>query len=146
MRRDKPSLRLRAFAPSCVIAFHAPRVPALSSAGHWPVRWSGSWLERLPSDLALDTILRGDCREVLASLPDKSVDLIFAGPPYNLQLAGDLLRPDRSRVDAVDDDWDQFADFAAYDAFTREWLTACRRVLKDSGALRTRYRMDLEKR
>jgi modification methylase len=64
-----------------------------------------------------------------------SVDLVFADPPYNLQLGGDLLRPDNSKVDAVDDDWDQFASFEAYDAFTRAWLTACRRVLKDDGAL-----------
>jgi len=88
-----------------------------------------------PPDLALDTIHLGDCRQVLASLPEKSVDLIFADPPYNLQLSRELLRPDRSVVDAVDDAWDQFDDFAAYDAFTREWLTACRRVLKDTGAL-----------
>ena len=86
-------------------------------------------------DLALDTVLRGDCRTVLAALPEKSVDLVFADPPYNLQLSGDLLRPDRSLVDAVDDEWDQFADFAAYDAFTRDWLAACQRVLKDTGAL-----------
>ena len=71
----------------------------------------------------------------MAKLPEKSVDLVFADPPYNLQLGGDLLRPDNSKVDAVDDDWDQFASFEAYDAFTRAWLTACRRVLKDDGAL-----------
>jgi len=85
--------------------------------------------------LTLDTIHHGDCREVLAALPEKSVDLIFADPPYNLQLQGDLWRPNMTRVDAVDDEWDQFADFAAYDQFTREWLTACRRVLKDNGTL-----------
>ncbi|MEI7573608.1 MAG: site-specific DNA-methyltransferase, partial [Phenylobacterium sp.] len=82
-----------------------------------------------------DTILQGDCIEVLKGLPDRSVNLVFADPPYNLQLGGDLLRPDNSRVDAVDDDWDQFESFAAYDAFTRAWLTECRRVLKDDGAL-----------
>lgn len=82
-----------------------------------------------------DTILQGDCIEVLKSLPDRSVDLVFADPPYNLQLGGDLLRPDNSRVDAVDDDWDQFESFAAYDAFTRAWLAECRRVLKDDGAI-----------
>ena len=60
---------------------------------------------------------------------------MFADPPYNLQLGGDLLRPDNSKVDAVDDDWDQFASFAAYDSFTRDWLAECRRVLKDDGAL-----------
>jgi modification methylase len=83
----------------------------------------------------LDTILVGDCRQELAKLPDKSVDLIFADPPYNLQLRGELHRPDQSRVDAVNDDWDRFADFETYDAFTRAWLTPCRRVLKDTGSL-----------
>ncbi|MFM8374823.1 MAG: DNA-methyltransferase, partial [Phenylobacterium sp.] len=82
-----------------------------------------------------DTIIQGDCIEVLKGLPDRSVDLVFADPPYNLQLGGDLLRPDNSRVDAVDDHLDQFESFAAYDAFTRAWLTECRRVLKDDGAI-----------
>ncbi len=77
----------------------------------------------------------GDCVEVLRSLPDRSVDIVFADPPYNLQLGGDLLRPDNSKVDAVDDDWDQFASFEHYDRFTREWLSECRRVLKDDGTL-----------
>ncbi|MEM8689149.1 MAG: DNA methyltransferase [Pseudomonadota bacterium] len=80
-------------------------------------------------------ILKGDCLEQLNTLPAKSVDLIFADPPYNLQLEGDLRRPDNSEVDAVNDHWDQFDSFAAYDAFTRKWLTACRRVLKDTGTL-----------
>src|SRR5580700_11090631 len=82
-----------------------------------------------------ETIIEGDCLEVLASLPEKSVDLVFADPPYNLQLGGDLLRPDNSKVDAVDDEWDRFASFADYDAFTEAWLTGARRVLKDDGAL-----------
>ncbi|HTI66385.1 MAG TPA: site-specific DNA-methyltransferase [Caulobacteraceae bacterium] len=82
-----------------------------------------------------ETIIQGDCLEALARLPEKSVDLVFADPPYNLQLGGDLLRPDNSKVDAVDDHWDQFASFEAYDAFTRAWLAACRRVLKDDGTL-----------
>jgi modification methylase len=82
-----------------------------------------------------ETIIQGDCLKVLADLPEKSVDLVFADPPYNLQLGGDLLRPDNSKVDAVDDHWDQFASFEAYDAFTRDWLKACRRVLKDDGSL-----------
>ena len=69
-----------------------------------------------------ETIIEGDCLEELARLPDRSVDLVFADPPYNLQLGGDLLRPDNSKVDAVDDDWDQFASFAAYDPFTRAWV------------------------
>jgi modification methylase len=84
---------------------------------------------------AVDVILEGDCLEVLKGLPDRSVDLVFADPPYNLQLGGDLLRPDNSKVDAVDDDWDRFESFEAYDAFTRAWLAECRRVLKDDGAL-----------
>ena len=83
----------------------------------------------------LDRILRGDCVTELEKLPAASVDLVFADPPYNLQLAGRLTRPDQSEVDAVDDAWDKFADFAAYDAFTRAWLLACRRVLKPNGAL-----------
>jgi modification methylase len=82
-----------------------------------------------------ETIIEGDCLEALKQLPDRCVDLIFADPPYNLQLGGDLLRPDNSKVDAVDDDWDRFASFDAYDDFTRAWLTECRRVLKDEGSL-----------
>jgi modification methylase len=78
---------------------------------------------------------RGDCLEELKKLPDRSVDLVFADPPYNLQLGGDLLRPDNSKVDAVDDHWDQFESFAAYDAFTKAWMAQCKRVLKDDGAL-----------
>ena len=85
--------------------------------------------------LALDSIYTGDCRDILADLPEKSVDLIFADPPYNLQLQGDLFRPNQSLVDAVNDEWDQFANFQAYDSFTRQWLNACRRVLKDTGTL-----------
>ena len=85
--------------------------------------------------LEADRIIQGDCIEALKALPDRSVDLVFADPPYNLQLGGDLLRPDNSKVDAVDDDWDQFESFAAYDAFTKAWMGECRRVLKDDGAL-----------
>ena len=85
--------------------------------------------------LPLDTILAGDCIEVMRALPEGSVDLIFADPPYNLQLKGELHRPDNSRVDAVDDDWDRFSSFAAYDAFTRDWLAAARRLLKPDGAI-----------
>ncbi|MCB1500651.1 MAG: site-specific DNA-methyltransferase [Bauldia sp.] len=83
----------------------------------------------------LDTIIRGDCITALEQLPAASVDVVFADPPYNLQLEGPLTRPDQSAVDAVDDDWDKFASFAAYDAFTRAWLLACRRVLKPNGTL-----------
>src|ERR1700759_2523893 len=85
--------------------------------------------------LPVDTILVGDCLEELKKLPDGSVDLVFADPPYNLQLGGDLLRPDNSKVDAVDDDWDRFDSFEAYDVFTKAWLKECLRVLKDDGAL-----------
>jgi modification methylase len=80
-------------------------------------------------------ILQGDCLARLASLPDASVDLVFADPPYNLQLEGALSRPDQSVVDAVNDDWDKFASFADYDAFTRAWLTECRRVMKPQASL-----------
>ena len=85
--------------------------------------------------LPLNQIVRGDCIEVMAELPPASVDLIFADPPYNLQLRGDLHRPEGSRVDAVDDAWDQFASFDAYDRFTRDWLAAARHVLKPDGAI-----------
>ncbi|ARE83385.1 Modification methylase CcrMI [Roseovarius sp. EC-HK134] len=85
--------------------------------------------------LPLNTIIAGDCIEVMNSLPEASVDLIFADPPYNLQLKGDLHRPDNSQVDAVDDAWDQFASFAAYDKFTQDWLKAARRLLKPHGAI-----------
>ncbi len=83
----------------------------------------------------LDSILKGDCVAELEKLPAASVDLVFADPPYNLQLENKLTRPDQSHVDAVDDDWDKFGSFAAYDDFTRAWLMACRRVLKPNGAL-----------
>lgn len=85
--------------------------------------------------LPLNQILGGDCIEVMNSLPAGSVDLIFADPPYNLQLKGELHRPDNSMVDAVNDHWDQFASFATYDRFTRDWLAAARRLLKPNGAL-----------
>jgi modification methylase len=86
-------------------------------------------------DLPLDRILIGDSATEMARLPAASVDLIFADPPYNLQLKGDLRRPDNSRVDAVDDAWDRFAGFDAYDDFTRAWLREARRVLKPDGAI-----------
>jgi len=85
--------------------------------------------------LPLNRTLAGDCIEVMNALPENSVDLIFADPPYNLQLKGDLHRPDNSKVDAVDDDWDQFDSFRAYDEFTTEWLKAARRILKPNGAI-----------
>jgi modification methylase len=89
----------------------------------------------VPQELPLDQVLVGDCVAAMNALPPASVDLVFADPPYNLQLGGDLRRPDDSLVDAVDDDWDKFASFADYDAFTRAWLAAARRVLKPDGAL-----------
>jgi modification methylase len=82
-----------------------------------------------------ETIIEGDCLEALAAFPAACADLVFADPPYNLQLGGELLRPDNSKVDAVDDDWDQFASFEAYDTFTGDWLSACRRILKPDGSL-----------
>src|SRR5262249_16995923 len=85
-------------------------------------------------DIAVDTIVEGDCVAAMNAMPEGCADLVFADPPYNLQLEGELRRPDNSKVDAVDDGWDQFASFAEYDRFTREWLTAARRVLKDNGA------------
>ena len=87
------------------------------------------------SDAWLNSIIKGDCVAALEALPDQSIDVIFADPPYNLQLGGTLHRPDQSLVDAVDDAWDQFASFEAYDAFTRAWLLACRRVLKPHGTI-----------
>ncbi|MEE4209191.1 MAG: site-specific DNA-methyltransferase [Parvularcula sp.] len=82
-----------------------------------------------------DRILQGCCIEKMKELPDASVDLVFADPPYNLQLKDGLTRPDQSRVDGVDAEWDQFASFAAYDEFSRAWLTEARRVLRKDGAL-----------
>jgi modification methylase len=83
----------------------------------------------------LDQIVHDDALRALARLPDASVELIFADPPYNLQLDGDLLRPNNTVVDGVHQDWDRFDDLAAYDRFTRAWLAACRRVLKPDGAI-----------
>src|SRR5579883_1966223 len=84
---------------------------------------------------SLDRVLVGDCVSLMESLPAASVDMVFADPPYNLQLGGELLRPDNSKVDAVDDDWDKFANFSGYDSFTRAWLRAARRLLKPEGTL-----------
>ena len=86
-------------------------------------------------EIRLDMIMEGDCIAAMNSLPAGSVDMIFADPPYNLQLNGDLHRPNNSKVDAVDDDWDKFADLSTYDRFTAGWLTAARRVLKDDGTI-----------
>ncbi len=83
----------------------------------------------------IDQILIGDCLLQLKKIPANSVDLVFADPPYNLQLGGDLKRPDESKVDAVDDDWDKFDSMSTYDDFSKAWLAECRRVLKPNGAL-----------
>lgn len=85
--------------------------------------------------LPLDQVLVGDSIETLALLPEKSIDLIFADPPYNLQLSQELYRPNMTRVDGVDEEWDQFGSLEEYDAFTRAWLSACQRVLKDTGTI-----------
>jgi len=84
---------------------------------------------------AIDRVLEGDCVETLRALPEACADVVFADPPYNLQLEGELRRPDNSKVDAVDDHWDQFGSFEDYDRFSRDWLTGARRVLKDTGAI-----------
>jgi site-specific DNA-methyltransferase (adenine-specific) len=85
--------------------------------------------------LPFDQVIQGDCLDVLKELPEKSVDLIFADPPYNLQLQKTLWRPNMTRVNAVDEEWDRFGSFSEYDRFTRSWLEACRRILKDTGTL-----------
>ena len=81
---------------------------------------------RVRPSVGLDQVIVGDCLEVLAKLPTASVDLVFADPPYNLQLDKDLLRPNNTRVDGVDDEWDKFTDFEDYDRFSRAWLRECR--------------------
>jgi modification methylase len=98
---------------------------------------TGSGLARRPviGVAPRDAIIVGDCIEELEQLPAASVDLVFADPPYNLQLEGALSRPDQSLVDAVDDDWDKFASFAEYDSFTRRWLAAVRRVMKPEATI-----------
>jgi DNA modification methylase len=83
----------------------------------------------------MDQVLSGDNLAILTELPECSVDLIFADPPYNLQLENELWRPNNTKVDAVDDEWDRFNDFEAYDRYTEQWLSACRRVLKDDGTI-----------
>jgi modification methylase len=86
-------------------------------------------------DLPLGQILQDDCVKAMARLPDGCIDMVFADPPYNLQLGGDLFRPEGGRVDAVDDDWDKFDTFQTYDDFTRAWLKEARRILKPNGTL-----------
>jgi modification methylase len=91
--------------------------------------------EMKAAELPLDRIIKGDCIAAMAALPDASVDMIFADPPYNLQLGGDLFRPEGGRVDAVDNAWDKFDTFAVYDKFTKAWLAEARRILKPSGSI-----------
>jgi modification methylase len=113
------------------------RAGASGQSSQVQVLRTGSGLARRPVIGAAprDAILVGDCIEALEKLPPSSVDLIFADPPYNLQLEGALSRPDQSLVDAVDDDWDKFASFADYDSFTRAWLGAVRRVMKPEATI-----------
>ena len=96
-------------------------------------QWRG--MVDIASELPLDQVQLGDCIPLMGMLPAASVHCVFADPPYNLQLRGELRRPDDSLVDGVDDDWDRFSDFASYDRFTREWLGECRRLLQKDGTL-----------
>ncbi|MCY4033324.1 MAG: DNA methyltransferase, partial [Hyphomicrobiales bacterium] len=94
-----------------------------------------SSLQKPRQEKTSEVILREDCVRAMDALEANSVDLVFADPPYNLQLDGTLHRPDQSRVDGVDAEWDKFASFEEYDQFTRAWLTSARRVLKKNGSL-----------
>jgi modification methylase len=109
----------------------APRLPTRIKVTRTGIAKAG--LHRAPP--ARNVILQGDCVSLMQGLDAGSVDLVFADPPYNLQLANKLSRPDQSVVDAVDDDWDKFSDFAAYDSFTRDWLAAARRVMKPTATI-----------
>ena len=82
----------------------------------------------------LNKVIQGDCIETMKEIPDNSVDLIFADPPYNLQLRNELIRPNMTKVDAVNDDWDKFNSFNEYDVFSEQWLKECRRILKRTGS------------
>ncbi|MDR2134201.1 MAG: site-specific DNA-methyltransferase [Treponema sp.] len=82
-----------------------------------------------------NTIIQGDCIQELKKFPDNSIDLIFADPPYNMQLKNALYRPNNTKVDGVGDEWDKFASFSEYDAFCKAWLEECRRILKDTGSI-----------
>jgi len=85
--------------------------------------------------MLLNNIIKGDCIKVLQNIPDNSIDLIFADPPYNMQLKNTLYRPNNTKVDGVDDEWDKFVSFSEYDIFCMTWLKECRRILKDTGSI-----------
>ena len=117
-------------------AFRLPAQIQVLRTGAGEAKRPAAKLEALePSPAPRDVILIGDCVAEMMRLPPASVDLVFADPPYNLQLEGALSRPDQSLVDGVDDSWDKFADFAEYDAFTRDWLTAVRRLMKPAATI-----------
>lgn len=125
LMNKQPNKKTSAVAPSRNVKTATAQKPiALNPNGQKPFK-----------ELPLDQVLQGNCIELMNRLPEKSVDVIFADPPYNMQLKGDLSRPDNSHVDAVNDEWDKFDSFANYDNFTHEWLTAARRVLKDTGTI-----------
>ncbi len=92
-------------------------------------------VDATPLALPVDRIIKGDCINAMRALPDACVDMVFADPPYNLQLGGDLFRPEGGRVDAVDNDWDKFDSLATYDAFSKAWLAEAHRILKPNGTL-----------
>jgi len=96
---------------------------------------SAKTVAKVQPAIAVDRLIRGDCIETMRALPDACIDMIFADPPYNLQLGGDLFRPEGGRVDAVDDDWDKFDTLAVYDSFTKAWLSEARRILKPAGTI-----------
>src|SRR4051812_10267343 len=100
-----------------------------------PLGWRKSVTAVATSAPPIDTVLHGECIAGMAELPEKCVDLIFADPPYNLQLQNELLRPNLTLVDAVNDEWDQFSLFEEYDNFTRNWLSQCRRIMKDDATI-----------
>lgn len=111
------------------------RVGAARPKSQIKVTRTGSAIFGPPRAPTRNCVMRGDSVDIMRALPDGSVDLVFADPPYNLQLANRLTRPDQSVVDAVDDDWDKFSDFSAYDAFTRNWLAAARRLMKPNATI-----------
>jgi modification methylase len=118
-------------------AFRPPAQIQVLRTGTGEAKAPAASLETLGKESAAprDVILTGDCVAEMTRLPPASVDLVFADPPYNLQLEGALSRPDQSVVDGVDDSWDKFADFAEYDAFTRNWLSAARRLMKPAATI-----------